>query len=169
MLPKHVFRVGLSDQLFSNCDASDLWAVMNWVVPWRLGDRRLYEKYFVKAINDGHKNIHSDLAAQRTRELHKHLSTAMFPPVGEGALFHQYAPEIDGKDDSETTARKALEALASYEEVTPVEMAKRLLAMDRKARTRFGVASSRAKSARFQPCSNSGREKTKWRTNDVEV
>ena len=134
MLPKHVFRVGLSDQLFSNCDASDLWAVMNWVVPWRLGDRRLYEKYFVKAINDGHKNIHSDLAAQRTRELHKHLSTAMFPPVGEGALFHQYAPEIDGKDDSETTARKALDALASYEQVTPVEMAKRLLAMDRKAR-----------------------------------
>ena len=25
MLPKHVFRVGLSDQLFSNCAASDLW------------------------------------------------------------------------------------------------------------------------------------------------
>ena len=49
-------------------------------------------------------------------------------------MFHQYAPEIDGKDDSETTARKALEALASYEQVQPVEMAKRLLAMDRKAR-----------------------------------
>lgn len=134
MLPKQVFRVGLSDQLFSNCDALDLWAVMNWVVPWRLGDRRLYEKYFVEAINDGHKNIHSDLAAQRTRELHKHVSTAMFPPVGEGALFHQYAPEIDGTDDSATTARKALEALASYEQVTTGDMAKRLLAMDRKAR-----------------------------------
>ena len=134
LLHKKVFRVGLSDQLFTNCNASELWSVMNWIVPWRLGDRNLYDSYFVKPINDGHRNVHTDVAQQRTRELHVHLSAAMTPGIGEAQLFRQYAPDVEGTDGSATTAHKALEALASFENLPVAEMAAKLLAMDKRGR-----------------------------------
>jgi len=133
-LDKKVFRIGLSDQLFSNCSSLELWSCLNWVAPWRLGDRSLYETYFVKAINDGHNGVHTDLATQRTRELHAHLSTFLTPGIGQAALFQQYVPNIVGTRDDPTTAKKALEALAKFENVTIEEMAETILAMDKKAR-----------------------------------
>ena len=134
LLDKKVFRIGLSDQLFSNCSSLELWSVLNWVAPWRLGDRSLYESYFVQAINDGHKGVHTDLATQRTRELHAHLSTFLTPGIGEAALFRWNVPDIAGTKDDPTTAKKALEALAKFENVAIEEMAERVLAMDKKAR-----------------------------------
>ena len=134
LLHKKVFRVGLSDQLFTNCNASELWSVMNWIVPWRLGDRNLYDSYFVKPINDGHRNIHTDVAQQRTRELHAHLSAAMTPGIGEAQLFRTYVPDVEGTDGSAATAQKALEALASFENLSVAEMAAKLLAMDKRGR-----------------------------------
>ena len=133
-LHKKVFRVGLSDQLFTNCDAMELWNVMNWIVPWRLGDRNLYDSYFVKPISDGHQNVHTDVAQQRTRELHVHLSAAMTPGVGEAQLFRQYVPDVQGTDSSVTTAQKALEALATFENLPVAEMAAKLLVMDKRGR-----------------------------------
>ena len=134
LLHEKVYRVGLSDQLFSNCDSNDLWAVLNWIAPWQLGDRSLYNSYFVKPISEGHKGKHSDLATQRTRELHARLSTMITPGIGEAALYRQYVPEITGTKDDVSTAKRALEALAKFENLTVPEMAKKLLRMDRKAR-----------------------------------
>ena len=165
LLHKKVFRVGLSDQLFTNCNASELWSVMNWIVPWRLGDRNLYDSYFVKPINDGHRNIHTDVAQQRTRELHAHLSAAMTPGIGEAQLFRQYvhqtskAPTVPLRQPTKRSRRwRALRICRSpkwrpnYSRWTSA------------GATRCAVESSRANSARSPPFSSNGRKKTTTRS-----
>lgn len=134
LLHKKVFRIGLSDKLFSDLDGVELWNVMNFVAPWKLGDKHLYTNYFLKPINDGHRNKHTELATKRVRELHSHLSEFMTPPIAAAALYKQYVPEINGTDDSPETAKRAIEALAKFEKVTVSEMAEKLLSMDKRGR-----------------------------------
>ena len=131
---KRVFRIGLSDKLFTSLDGLELWSVMNFITPWKLGDKRLYTNYFLNPINNGHRNKHMELAAQRVRELHAHLSVSMTPGITGAALFQQYTPEMDGKDDRPEIAKRALDTLALFEKLSVPEMAKRVLAMDKKAR-----------------------------------
>jgi hypothetical protein len=134
LLHKKVFRIGLSDKLFSDLDGIELWTVMNFIAPWKLGDNNLFTNFFLKPINDGHRNKHTELATKRVRELHSHLSEFMTPPIAAAALYKHYAPEINGTDDSPETAKRAIEALAKFEKITVSEMAEKLLAMDKRGR-----------------------------------